>query len=378
MSLTISHYSALEVTRLLRCKGVDISAADAVPLRRPTSWLGKQLSKKAFDASAWKWPKPSAKKHLNILIPGHSGRVRATNIEVHSSFSDLPARSILWLDEHASVVCPELLFLQLAEVLEFPQLVLLGHELCGYFSRCAEDPLKGDVIDHVSPAATVESIGAYLDRFSHRHGVAHAREALQYVSDGALSAPESVLATMYALPASEGGYDMGPVTLNARIGMCASEEERRVAKARYPDLLFSFAKIGLNYDGEGHLDLDGLLQVARTLEHADAKERSEAEAELLNKKREVRNKVLDDNLRNMQLASRGYIVFPITKEDLYGDGSLDAVTRCLLGCAHEVFGVDVTPYEAILDDTAKTRSRNGIVRSLLPNEGPWGASYGKL
>ncbi|MBR3160572.1 MAG: hypothetical protein IKF14_15915 [Atopobiaceae bacterium] len=378
MGLTISHYSALEVTRQLRSKGIDLSASDTVPLRKPTSWVSQRLNMKAFNDPAWKWPKPSATKHLSILTPGHSSRMRVANIDAHPSFANLPARSILWLDERASMVCPELLFLQLAEVLGFPQLVLLGHELCGYFSRCAEEPLEGDVVDHVPPATTVESIRGYLARLTRIHGVVRAREALRYVSDGALSAPESVLATMYGLPASKGGYNMGPVTLNARIGMSDSEQARRSAKARYPDLLFPFAKIGLNYDGEGHLDLDGLLEAARALEHAGPQKRIEAEAELLSKKQAVREKVLDDNLRNMQLASRGYIVFPITKEDLYGDGNLDAVTRRLLGCAHEVFGIDVTPYEALLEDTDKTHDRNDLLQSLLPGGGSWGASYGKL
>jgi hypothetical protein len=325
----------------------------------------------------WKWPQPTSGKPLHVLVPGHSCNLRVSNIKTHASLADLAPNSILWLDDKASLVCPELLYLQLAQAMPLPQLVLLGYELCGNFSRNAEDPLEGPVVTHVPTATSVDALRDYLSQFKRVHGLLRAREALNYVSDLALSAPEAVLGTMYSLPPEEAGYGMGPVTLNGRVDI-VGESDERAARTRFPDLLFSFAKLGVNYDGGEHLDLSGLVGASRLIERGETDERGNAREELADKLASIRAKVVDDNRRNLQLASRGYIVFPITKEDVYGYGHLDTFTRRLLACASNVFGVNVTEYEKTLDDTYMTRDRNRLLASLLPSGRPWGASYGRI
>jgi hypothetical protein len=288
---------------------------------------------------------------------------------------------VLFVDKHTSVVCPELLYLQLADTLTLPQLVLFGHELCGHYSYAADDPVHKKAICQIPSATSVENLNSFLSQFTQARGLAKAKEALPYVRDHALSVPETIMSTMYSLPVAESGYQMGPVTLNERIQQDGSDDQK-LGKTRYPDLLFPFAPVGINYDGVDHLDLDGIADAAKaTVSHdsmtaqtpQDSKDASDDEENELKKDAQtilqetiarVRGKALDDNSRNRELAARGYIVLPATKEDLYSISALDTLTRLILHCAKNIFDIDVAHFEKQLDDTELTRDRANLLASL--------------
>jgi hypothetical protein len=269
---------------------------------------------------------------------------------------------------------PEYLFVQMAESLSIPELVLLGYELCGNFTRSKDDPIRGDVTDGICPATSVAELYSFAWGVDRLPGIVKAREAIQYISNHAVSVPEAILATIYSLPQAESGYGMGPVTLNQRVSVAdgdddaSSHEGRKLPRARYPDLMFSFAPIGINYDGGDHLDLDGLVEAARqdALTEANSDDKALTSLGLREKAASVRAKVVDDIQRNRQLASRGKIVFPATKEDLYEEDGLENLTQQLLSCAHEVFGTDVRSFEKTLNDTAERRNRRSLLSSMLP------------
>lgn len=377
MGLTLSHLSALDVVRTLRSEGEDLRSMDAIRLASPMPWMGKRWNVRAFDEPSWKWGVPSAKNPLHVLVPQRSRQIRMTNVESHSIWKHLPSGSILWLDEHSSVVCPELLFVQMAETFSLPALVMLGYELCGGFSRQANDPLNGEVTLDIPAITSIESLRSYTSAYTHTRGAGRARQALEYVSNNAVSAPEAVLATVYSLPPSESGYGLGPVTLNARVRVSGSTEESN-ERYRYPDIMFPFAPVGLNYDGADHLDLEGLVQAARFAELAEGDLMHKAIDNLSNKLQEVRAKAVDDIRRNRELASQGKVVFPVTKEDLYGWGSLDELTIRILDFTQNVFNIDVEHFRRTLNNTSESRDRNDLIASLLPGNMPRGVSHGRL
>lgn len=358
----LSHTSALHATRLARSEQVDIRLADPVTLTHQTPWVGKRWSTREFVADVWKWQRPSSKNALHVMVASRDDRIWMQNIKSHVCTRSLPANSIVWLDDYASVVTPPLLFLQMASVMSFPMLVLLGHELCGGFTRDAVDPLEGPLVDDIPAATSVEEISDFLRSIGRYKGIEIARRALDYVSDHAVSAPEAVMSTVYALPKDERGYGMGPVTLNKRARLGPGLD----AKSRYPDLMFGFAPVGINYDGSEHLDLDALVASAKAVVCATEENAADAKKGLQDTLEAVRAKVVDDNTRNRQLAACGKLVFPATKENLYGEGHLDAFTRDLLRCAHEVFGVDVSEYENALDDSELCKERYELLESMLP------------
>ena len=364
MGLTLSHTSALHAMRLVRSEGVDVRKMDHVALAKPTPWRGKRWTARAFAADIWAWQVPSEKNPLHVLVESQLQRVRSRALNCHVCGWDLPAHSVLYLDEHASVVAPELLFLQMSDMLSLQELVMLGYELCGCFSCDANNPAKGPVTDKIAPATTVEELVRFVTSAGAYRHVGQAMNALDYIADHAVSVPEAVLATMYSLPVKELGYGMGPVTLNQRVRI----GDDRDAPSRYPDIMFEFAPVGINYDGEVHLDLAGLVSLARAAERAEGKEAEQIHGELAKKRETVRAKVVDDAARNRELATRGKLVFPMTKENLYGKDNLDRFTREILQCARAFFGTDTSKYEKVLNDTSLCKERYEMLSKLLTHD----------
>ena len=88
----------------------------------------------------------------------------------------------------------------------------------------------------------------------------------------------------------------------------------------------------------------------------------------------VREKAVNDIQRNRQLAAEGFIVFPVVKEDLSEWGALDTLTRQILACAREVFGVDTSTFEETLENTELARDRQALLNAMLPGQPQRGAS----
>ena len=365
MGITLSHASALHTTRLLRASGANLREMDHIALPRPVPWTRKRWSMSEFAPAIWNWRPPSPAAPLDVLVATAPERLRMKNVQSHICGANLPADSIIWLDEHTSIPCPPLLFIQMAERASLPSLVLLGYELCGYFTRDADNPARGPITDNIPPATDVEEIRDYLDAAAGIAGMSKARHAIKFIADRALSAPEAVLATMYSLPATERGYGMGPVALNQRIEL-ADGIGPEAHGARYPDILFAFAPMGINYDGGDHLNLSGLVKAARDAACAGAETKIDAERILSTKMVELREKAVDDIRRTRELAAQGLIIFPATKEDLNGWGKLDALTRQVLACARTVFGVDTSCYDELLEDGEFSRERQKLLESMLP------------
>ena len=365
MSITLSHSSALTVVRMLRAEGLNLKEMDATTLASPSTWMGKRWTTRAFEPPAWPWPQPTKESHLHVLVPKGSSYVRMATVETHMLWRGGASLAALWVDEHASIVRPELLFVEMAETLSLSALVMLGYELCGNFSRDPFNPIDGEAKIGVPRATSIEELASYVSECAGARGVALARKALEYICNDAFSPMEALLAMVYSLPPEESGYGMGPLTLNERVRVGNPDDTGR-SRSRYPDISFSFAPLGLNYDGEDHLDLVGLVQVARRAASAEAEERATAETALSEKIDAVRSKVVDDLARNRQLAARGRIVFPIVKEDVYGWNCLDEFTRQILQCAQSVFGIDTSHFEQTLDDTEQKRDRYALITSFLP------------
>lgn len=365
MGVTLSFDSALWVTRLLRCEGHSILEMNTEDLKRPSTWEGKRWSLKEFTSEKWKWQTPSEQNPLKVLVPSHADRIRMETVESRICARKLPSGSIIWLDEVSSMVSPELLFYQMSTVLPIHLLVILGHELCGHFSL-APSGLGGNKASMIIPSATsVERIKSYLDSLCGSRGAKHARLALCYVANSALSYPEALLSAVCSFPCELHGYGLGSVTLNERVIISDGIRMSLRKQNRYPDLMFSFAPVGINYEGEGHLDLRGLMEIVRLTQRAEGDEAKVAEAALSEKITDIRTKYVDDIQRDRDLIARGRVVLRATKEDLADGDSLDMLIQQILEIAQSVFGIDTKKQIEMLDDTDSRRDRHQLIHSLL-------------
>lgn len=366
MRLTLSHTSALFAMRMLRSERADLRGFDHVAVGRSSTSVGARWTMREFNSEIWRWPRPDPKNPLHVLVTSSTDRVRMSGVVTHLYQKELCAQSVLWLDEQASMVSPELLFVQLASCCPLPQLVMVGYELCGCFSRCASNPINGPVTLEVPPATSVEELHQYVSAASRVRGLGRARTALAYVQNNAVSAPEAVLATMYSLPTSEFGYGMGPIEMNKGIQV-GDAQHGQIGRKRYPDILFSFAPVGINYDGEDHLDLKSIAVAATEAARASDESGLGPELKLENTIAAVRAKVVDDMRRNRELIAQGACVLPLTKEDLYSFGGLDDFTWQLLACAKNFYGANTRRFERTLVDSALARERYALLMELLPS-----------
>lgn len=354
MRLSVNKMTGLRLLRAARQAGMslsarrcDLAAPDASPRRR---WSASIVPLRQLALTE----PPTAERRLDVAVPKASQRLRASFASCTVYGSRLPAGAFVDLGEGIQVAGPELLFLEMADVLPVPVHVLLGFELCGTFGRDPWRPRTGDVAFDLAPATSVERIRGFILSCRYFGDVAdRALERLEYVADNAWSPMEAVLASMVALPVTECGYGLGRVALNRRRENPAFLVERGCPGSRVPDVEVLGTALGFNYDGRGHFDLESVAAAA-----SDDARRAAMRA--------VREKYLDDLRRNRELMARGLVVLPVTSEDLFHEGGCDALVYEALSLLDELGRP--TPSEAwgALESATLSRVRQEVLWSILP------------
>lgn len=353
MQLTVSHLSALRALRVARREKnrafltrQTMPLPDSAPRAR---WTPGSIPLEPLGLDE----PPSRERPLSVVVPSRESRLQASffSCSVHLGLAE--ERSFVELGEGLFIPCPELLFLELAEVMEPEPLALVGYELCGSFSRDPASPRFGQVTYDLPPVTTVEKIARYLQSHGRVPGCHLAREVIGCVRDNAWSVPESVVALMVRMPAALLGYGMGDILLNAREPNASELVALGCRESRVPDMEFVGTCLGFNYDGGGHLDLESIARAAETGESWRAV-------------RAVREKYVDDLRRNRELAASGHIVLPITREDLFAPRGLDAAILEGARVLERFDGADVREVRAAISSERLSMMRQRLVWSLLP------------
>lgn len=323
MQLTLGGKTALAILRNLRAsrralpRHADLHDPEPAPHGR---WGAAALRQARAGIPAGPVPDRAP---LEVLVGSREARLRAKGAKCRVCMGELPAGAFLDLGGGLYSSGPELAFLEGAARLALPHAVLLGLELCGAFSRNALDPRSGRATMELAPVTSVERLRAFLDGARGVRGLNRARQALRYVADNAWSPMEAVVACMMAIPPEENGYGFGRCVLNLRVDTREAAIGPGDKSERVPDILVAGTSVGINYDGEGHLDLDSVVSAAMELgSHLGS---SRSEAIVRRSVAGVRAKAVDDIRRNRALTAAGYTVYPVVKEDLYENGALDGV-----------------------------------------------------
>lgn len=185
------------------------------------------------------------------------------------SYRRLSAADDLIFGDVVYIAGPEAVFLQMASVLPFLELVALGCELTAGYALQPE--VEGGLVRR-RPLCSARSIERYLARCSGIAGVKPARRALRLLAEGALSPPEAKVALLAGLPTSLGGYGRGIPLLNCDCGgksrlaeLVGDDGRGRRLGAYVCDLLWPEHGVALEYQGrqahEGRLVRDAVRQV---------------------------------------------------------------------------------------------------------------------
>lgn len=178
--------------------------------------------------------------------------------------------------------------------------------------------------------------------------------------DNAWSPMEALVAVMAALPLEYGGYGIDLVVLNKRVPV----SETATRTSRVPDMLFADGTVGLNYDGEDHLDLGKVVSAAQRIgEHAgEESSRRQLSAAL----EDVREKYVDDRRRDRELAAAGCLVFSVTKEDLIEKGGLDNLMTLVLDALARGASEEFTMTRTAMRVRELARMRQDLLWSAMP------------
>lgn len=348
MAITLTGLSALRALRAARASGglpherCNLEAPSPPTGRR--HWTRETLTKGLPGTWA-----PTPERPLDVVTPTQEARLRSRLVRC-TTHPDLPPNSAVPLGEGVSLVCPELLFFELAGRVSPAVHALIGYELCGGYARDASHPRSGGVTFGLDPVTSSAALGRYLDELGARQHVRQAREARAAVRDDAWSPMEAVIALLATLPTRQGGYGIPGVRCNARVAVAGTRE------SRVPDILFGDTCVGINYDGRGHLDLGSIARANDASGIATAM-------------RQVRRTYVDDRRRERELGAQGYLVLTATSEDLYEPGGLDRLMRHVLdGIASKGSGQGARWADArrALDDPAGAARRQELLRLLLP------------
>ncbi|MBQ9067646.1 MAG: hypothetical protein IJ131_01100 [Eggerthellaceae bacterium] len=375
MSIALNKRSALSVIRALRANGSPRTMFEKrTDLPLPSHSSRKKWTRSAFGFEALGLGSCLDKATpLDIAVPNAEARVRLVNSTCSVYASGIPPKSFVPVENAESkgasnqtvFSCPELVFIEMATVLSPMELVMLGHELCGTFSRDAADPACGPVTFGVEPVTSAERIAAFIDQVKNVRGKEVARKMVRFVDDNAWSPMESLVAALLRMRADDLGFSFDSLVLNPRVSIQDGEEATKDS-TRVPDILVSGTKVGLNYDGMVHLDLAA---VARAAAEAATHPESAYPQEILETTMShVRAKAVDDLRRNRELASAGYTVLPVVKEDLIEPGGIEQLVMRLIAAVESETGQSLEAQRRACSLMALTDERHKLVMSLLPGK----------
>lgn len=348
MQIALTGVTALQAWRAIRsgkCPNARVGQRIDLPVPNPAPakrWTAKCLDLEflGIDTSAL-----DPKRPIHVATPDAKKRIRTAGVDC-TTYTKLPAGSFIDVGHGVALACPELVFIELGAHTRPEVQLLAGYEFCGGFSRDAASPRDGDVTYNVAPITTAEKIAAFLAECKYVPGSDSAREVLPRLRNNAWSPTEAIVAMLAVTDATELGYGLDDVTLNQRIHVGPDA-------TRVPDILFSGTHVGLNYDGAVHFGLQDVVAAAGTDHERDAVT-------------QARGRIVGDKRRSRDLLAAGYTVLPVTSEDLYEKGGLDAVMLQVMDLIGRETGEPFTLQRNLLNRPKLAKRRQRLIWSLLP------------
>ena len=197
---------------------LDVAPARLAVLRDSTARVSLQTLRDML-------PMLSRLSSIDLLVDSKAQRSQAHGISAHiCSTETLPAGSLSRIAEDIFVATPELCFVQMAQVLDYIDLVRFGYELCGGY--CI-DPAAAKGFLNRMPISSTERLERYIDRADGLRGVKLARAALGKVADRSASPRETATAIIESLPVSHGGFGLPLPAMNWHIPLATPDAQGR-------------------------------------------------------------------------------------------------------------------------------------------------------
>lgn len=367
MQLTLNSLTALRITRAIRSRQIPGSLERRCDIVAPSPAPKQRWSRKGMAsglALLGNVAEFSDQRPLDTLVPSKDQRLQLKGTRSTFRLGEYPPSSFVDLGNGIAMSGPELLFVELARVMDPPIHLLLGMELCGCFSRDAENPRGGAIAYNLKPATTIKRLRVFVQETSWLRGARQALATIDRIVENAWSPMEAIIATLAVLPRTELGYDLWPITLNPRKELGERLSRLSDTDSRVPDIIFTGTTVGLNYDGEDHFRL---VEIARAAVAADRDPgSSERSRELGQALADARARIVSDKRRDRDLMALGLTVFSVTKEDLEEDGGFDRVMGQVVETIERSGARTLMWHRSLSGDDALARARQDFIWSLMP------------
>ena len=366
MNLTLNGLTALRVIRAIRGKALsgslqrrcDLASPDPSPSAR---WTKNRLVK-AVDHLRPTIDYPSHK--FDVLVGSSDQRLQTKGVRCTYRTREYPSQAFVDTGNGIVVSGPELVFVELARVMDPAVHLLLGMELCGRFSRSAINPRSGTVTYGIEPPTSVERLRAFAREAHWIRGAEQALATIDEIVENAWSPTEALIAALITLPHDSLGYDLWPIILNSRKELGERLVMTSDVSSRVPDILVAGTNVGLNYDGKDHFRLEEIADAAVALDRDPGNVALARELERA--LHDARARIVADKRRDRDLMAMGYTIFSVTKEDLEEQGGFDRVMMQVIEAIEASGKRDLSELRRVMSQQDLARARQDFIWSLMP------------
>ena len=185
---------------------------------------------------------------LHVLAFDKAKIRHSKNVVTHAWSSPIPAGSFYQRSPHAYVESPEFMFLHAASILDLPELIALGDELCGLYSFDARE--RRGFRKRELPLLRKSRLEQFLQQADGCKWRNKALMALRHVVELSASPMETFDEMTLCLPYRLGGYSMTKPTMNEEIVL--TPKAARIARRDkvYLDMGYSSYKLDFEHHGK--------------------------------------------------------------------------------------------------------------------------------
>ena len=257
MRLYLAQQSALEVMRHLRSVGDGTLEGRRTRVKTLKDAIGTMAQLSELDSTADRILS-HVEGALHVYVPTREAASRTRRIIPHVWGGNVPYGAFVDIGHNICVSSPEFLFAQMSLQLEKVELIMLGMELCGSYSKWRLPPASAEesrlalqaegrgVTFELRPATTTRRLKDFIGRNEGMRGVTRTRGALRYVLDSSASPMETATCLLLNLPRHLGGYGLPAPVLNPQVTVSTSQGK----EVRYPDLYWREASLDVEYQSD--------------------------------------------------------------------------------------------------------------------------------
>ena len=258
MRLYLGPKSSLELIRFLRGAN-SAEGIEGTPVRKRSLSDAINTAKaiKELDITAQLWLE-HVEQPIHAFVPERAKGTSTKHLVTHVFSQQIPNGAFLNLGHGVCICTPQFTFLQLASKLESLELLALGMELCGTYSRWNPDAGSGGLAAardmenarsctyDLPPVVNAKQLAAFVNRMSGQRGAIGARKVTRWVLDRSASPMETATYLLLCLPRRLGGYGLPQPMLNPVLKISSPDG----VKKRYPDLFWHGPNIDVEYNSD--------------------------------------------------------------------------------------------------------------------------------